>query len=733
MKTNTRRTLAAMLPCWIAGLALALVCTRLVPLLENTITARLQGHGGMSFARLSAFLAALFLTSLLASAGHSLLGFLQERVSSRWVDERVRGIVSRVLLARAGFLAERNSVEIVTRVTRDAEEESQFRMSCWVSVPTIALEMALALGMMFLGSSALWERFGFRHQPGDWRLALLVVALAPLHLLSLAFSRRLMSANQRFAEAGERERATLTETLEGVQDLRSSGAFPFGLDRVSSVLSESRLTRLRFWKVVLFLENLGPAFASFTHIALLGFSAWLILSRKTFTYPDYMGFASLCGAFNAAVSKVANLVREGMEAAPAGRRLREFDSLPHAFGPETGCTAAGAAPGSLEFRGVTFAATDGTEILRGVDLVLRPGEHVALVGPSGCGKTTLLKTAMRHVDPQAGFVSFSGTPLMEWNHPAYARHVAYVSQRPFLFHGTIRENILLGRDIAMDDAQLVKLADDVGLLDDLRRKGDNPLEALGTPVGQEGRTLSGGQTAKIALARALAGNPDVLLLDEVTASLDELSQDRIMRLLAGKFRSRTVLSVCHRLPAVRGMDRIVVMDCGRIVQDGTWDELANRPGLFADLVARETGGGIRSAVQPKGGESRAGEPSIVRSLSLSPVFADLDSEQLARLAATAESASTPAGAFLFRKGDDGDTLCVVESGKIEINGREYGPGYAFGEIALFGGLRRTADVRAAEESTFILLHRDDVLAACRNAPEIAIRLLAALSRIAARA
>ena len=725
-----------MLPCWIAGGLLAVVGTRLVPLLENTVTARLQSPDSGAFAALCAFLALLFAANLLSSAGFSLLGFLQERISSQWVEDRMGGLIRRLLFARPGFLAERDPVGIVARITRDAEEEVQFRASCWVSIPAIALQMAMALGMMFLGSSPFWATIGFRHQPGDWRLAVLVVALSPLHLLTLAFNRRLMSENQRFAEAGERETSTLTETIRGVQDLRSSGAFPFGLSRVDAAMSEARTRRLRFWKVVLVLQNLTPVVAGFAHIALLGAAAWLILSRGTLSYPDYMGFAGLCGSFNAAINRIAELVREGLEAAPARRRLREFDSLANVFGPETGKKADSSAPASLRFCGISFAAPDGTAILHGVDLELGPGEHVALVGPSGSGKSTLMKASMRHIEPSSGSVVFAGVPLADWNHPALAHRIAYVSQRPFLFDGTIRDNILMGRDYGRGDEGVLALVEDVGLLDDLLRKAETPDKALDFQVGPDGRALSGGQAAKIALARALAGNPDVLLLDEVTASLDELSQERVAHLLATKCRGKTILSVSHRLSAVRGMDRVVVMDGGRIVQDGTWNELANRPGLFAELVARETGGKTPPQSRAEGASSTSAGmsgSSVIRALSLSPVLADLDSAQLSRLAANATSETVAAGAFLFRRGDAGDTLCIVASGRIEINGVQYGPGYAFGEIALFGGLRRTADVQAIEDASFIILRRDDVLAACRQTPEIALRLLGSLARIAARA
>lgn len=153
-------------------------------------------------------------------------------------------------------------------------------------------------------------------------------------------------------------------------------------------------------------------------------------------------------------------------------------------------------------------------------------------------------------------------------------------------------------------------------------------------------------------------------------------------------------------------------------------KVAVHAGMLASRILHVHLGGLRVEARKK---------AIIRALSLSPVFADLDSAQLSRLAENADATSVPASGFLFRKGDAGDSLFVIASGQVEINGTHYGPGHAFGEIALFGGLRRSADVRAVADSQFLVLRRDDVLSACRENPEIPLRLLSSLSRIAARA
>ena len=276
----------------------------------------------------------------------------------------------------------------------------------------------------------------------------------------------------------------------------------------------------------------------------------------------------------------------------------------------------------------------------------------------------------------------------------------------------------------------------VAMTDDLRQKNPDLIKALDYEIKAEGQGISGGQAAKIALARALAGNPDVLLLDEVTAPLDELSQEKVTKMLDEKCRGKTIISISHRLPAVRNMDRLVVMESGHIVQEGKYDELAAKPGLFASLVARETGVSQFIASETSGTRSAESvatsdeQRDLIQSLSFSPVFSEVDSAGLAKLATNGTTRKCRAGEFLLRKGDAGDEMFVVKSGKIEIDRALHGRGYAFGEVALFGGLRRTADVRVVSDAEFVVLRRDDILDVCRAHPETSLRILRAMARIA---
>lgn len=700
-----------------------------LPAVNGNIVENLKAPLASTWGQVAVLLAVLLLARLGANAGRLTSQMLQARLVGRCLADRTVGLLKRILTAPASFHAATEPEKTVERVETAAGESVPFFATCWITAPAAAGGMLLALWQMFRGTPPFLARLGLAPQKGNpWLAALAVGTALGVVAVTALFEARRARLYREARNADEDARWAETEALRGVQDLRSAGAFGFAGERMAAAVERGRRTALRFQILLTIFSGAGGLAFAVAEVAVMGRAARLILPGTGFGYNDYVSFATLCALFNGSALTLWGLWQEGRKAWLAHRRLGEYDALETPYAEGTGTAPAGAL--GWRFEGVSLSAADGTRILRDVELEVHPGEHVALVGPSGCGKTTLLKLAMRHLEPTAGRVEAAGTALPEWNYGAYAGRVAYVAQKPFLFHGTIRDNILVGRELRIGDEGLLALAEDVGLLDDLRRKDADPRRALDFIVGADGRAVSGGQAAKIALARALAGNPDGLLLDEATAAFDELSQERVARLLATKCRGKTILSVSHRLPAVRAMDRIVVMDAGQVVQTGSWSELASRPGLFAQLVARETGRGVPAGEWAGEG---GGDADVARALSLSPVFAELDSAQLARLVRDAETVRVCSGEFAVRKGDAGDSLYVVSAGRVDINGREYGPGSVFGEIALFGGMRRTADVRAIEDCTFAALRRDAVMDACRRSPDMAIRLLSSLARIAARA
>jgi ATP-binding cassette subfamily C protein CydD len=226
--------------------------------------------------------------------------------------------------------------------------------------------------------------------------------------------------------------------------------------------------------------------------------------------------------------------------------------------------------------------------IRGLSLELAAGETVALVGPSGAGKSTLAYLLLRFIEPQRGSITIAGQPLGSMTAAAWRRQVAWVPQNPYLFHGTVADNIRLSRpEVTMaqieEAAQLAHIHAFVAALP----------EGYGTIVGERGTRLSGGEAQRVALARAFLKDAPLLILDEATANLDPENEALLTEAMDQLLKGRTALVIAHRLGTIYRANRILVMEEGRIVEKGTHASLIQEGGLYRRLVGAYGGGGAR--------------------------------------------------------------------------------------------------------------------------------------------
>ena len=240
--------------------------------------------------------------------------------------------------------------------------------------------------------------------------------------------------------------------------------------------------------------------------------------------------------------------------------------------------ALSAGPGQVELRGVSFAYVPGTPVLRGVDLTVEAGTMAALVGPTGAGKTTILALVQRLYDPAAGRILLDGQDVAELRRSEVRQALGVVTQEPYLFAGTVAENIRYGR-LSATDAEVQEAAERAMAHGFIRGLPDG----YDTVLTEGARNLSRGQQQLLAIARALIADPRILMLDEATANIDTRTERLIQQGLEELLRDRTSIVVAHRLSTVQAADLIAVIDGGRIVQEGTHRELARRRGLYRDL------------------------------------------------------------------------------------------------------------------------------------------------------
>jgi len=315
---------------------------------------------------------------------------------------------------------------------------------------------------------------------------------------------------------------------------------------------------------------LGAWHAATGVVSVAGLFTILMLTRETFR-----PMQDLEGAYHSAYYAI-----------PAGQAIAEVLRLePHVRDSASTASVLRQDPPGLEFRDLRFCyPTRSAPALDGFDLVVAPGERVAIVGRSGAGKSTVLGLLMRYFDPDAGSIHVDGRDIREFPLAGLRSLVGVVAQDTYLFHGTVRENLLLANPEATDEE--IHRAVTAAQAGDFIARLPKGFETI---VGERGLKLSGGERQRIAIARALLKDAPVLVLDEPTSSIDAANEAEITQALGDLTRGRTTVIIAHRLSTVRDADRIVVMDSGRVVESGSHPDLVARKGLYAELVATQTG------------------------------------------------------------------------------------------------------------------------------------------------
>jgi ATP-binding cassette subfamily B protein len=268
----------------------------------------------------------------------------------------------------------------------------------------------------------------------------------------------------------------------------------------------------------------------------------------------------------------------------------ELVTQAHEIVDKPGAKALAVSAGEIAFENISFSHADGHPVFEGLNLKIKAGEKVGLVGKSGAGKSTLVKLLRRQFEPQGGRILIDGQNVADVTWDSVNEAIAEVQQMPGVFHRPVRDNIRYSKPDA-DEGLVVAAAKDAHAHDFIT----NREAGYDTIVGEQGIKLSGGERQRVAIARALVKDARILVLDEATSSLDSESEHLIQEALFELMRGRTVIAIAHRLSTIVGMDRIVYLENGRIIEQGNHGELLARGGPYAQLWNRQVGGFIDAA------------------------------------------------------------------------------------------------------------------------------------------
>lgn len=511
----------------------------------------------------------VFILFLLRAIINTLGGHLLTYTSLHIVFDVRRRLFEHLQLLHLAFYEREQSGKLVSKLITDA---AALQTLIQGALPTLSVQgftIVITLAMMFMLSP---------------RLTLFSLIILPVHMLvSHIFKSHLYRRSREVRERNSVVAGNVNEVITGIKVVKSFGMENAEQKRFVNMIRENLdyeidLGTAQTLRVQTLDFITGVARAG---VIVIGGAAVMSTDATSMTLGSYVAFTTFLLTLFSPIVQIANLAIQVMNARTGLERILHLLNITPQVVDKPNAKSVDRIHGNVALENVSFSYETGPRVLDQVNITAHPGEIVALVGPSGSGKSTIVSLLTRFHDVSEGRIIIDNTDIRDFKLADYRRCIGIVLQEPFLFSGTIRDNICYGSGRASQE-QVEEAARQANALEFI---GKLP-KGMNTQVGERGQLLSGGQRQRISIARALLKDPDILILDEATSSLDTHSERMVQLALDRLMRGRTVFVVAHRLTTIRNADKIVVLDRGRVAEEGNHKTLMDNDGIYASLYAQ---------------------------------------------------------------------------------------------------------------------------------------------------
>ena len=550
--------------CLFATASLAM----LVPYLLKGAIETIEQHG--AFSRVAAYAGLIVAVALVQGVARTCSRALIFNVG-RDVEYDLRNdLFAHLLTLPVNFYQRRQIGDLMSRLINDVT----------------AVRMLLGVGILNLVNTPIYYVYAVSIML-SLDPTLTVVSLLPYPILLLAVkrvSRRLMEQTLRVQEGLASLSSAVQENISGVQVIKAYAAEAVAVEQFSRLNRQFTRQSLELARVRGRLFPLMKVASGLGTLMVLSYGGSQVI-RGTLSLGDLVAFIAYLNLLawpTMAMGWMLSILQRGRAAM---QRLEQILSVEPDIQDLPGAASLPAIRGRVEFRDVDFAYRtqgNGHAVVQGASFVIEPGQKLALVGRTGAGKTSLVQLLPRVFDPTAGTILLDGRDIRTLPLAQLRRAVGFVPQDPFLFSASIRENIAFGLDVA-SDVRVRRAAEIAGVAADIEAFP----RGYDTVVGERGMTLSGGQKQRLTLARAIACDPPILVLDDALSSVDTRTERHILGRLRDVLNGRTCIIIAHRISTIRDADRIAVVEDGRIVEFGDHDALLARDGVYAELFRQQ--------------------------------------------------------------------------------------------------------------------------------------------------